>query len=222
MGLKKKHKQKVASEKASQDDPDNDRPRPELVRKRQNRQSTFKMGRTIGEKREHLETANERAAARKQDKKRQARRVIFTIVGFAGLVGALIFLCFFFVGSGEPAPITPVEEAPISAEPTIEIIDEDAAAGGKITNRMRSFVGQAERDFRDLNYKPVKAVVPSGSIREVDFYLDGYDGFIKLYIDRSTAVSVEDADRMIRYLADQGTNDFQYIDVRLAGRAYWK
>ena len=196
--------------------------RPELVRKRQNRQSTFKMGRTIGEKRERLETANERAAARKKDKKRQARRVVFTIIGFAGLAGVLIFLCFFFVGSGEPAPVVPTEEAPVSTEPTIEITDEDASSGSKITNRMRAFVGQAERDFRDLNYKPTKAVVPTGSIREVDFYLYGYTGFIKLYIDRGTAVSVEDADRMIRYLAGQGINDFQYIDVRLAGRAYWK
>ena len=180
------------------------------------------MGRTIGEKREKLETRNERNAARKQDKKRQARRIIFTILGFTALTGVLIFLCFFFVGSGEPAPVAPPAEEPVSTEPTIEIIDEDASAGSKITNRMRSYIGQAEQDFRDLGYKPIKAVVPSGAIREVDFYLDGHPGFIKTTIDRGTAVTVEDADRMLRYLAGQGINDFQYIDVRIAGKAFWK
>ena len=195
---------------------------PALVRRKMNRQSTFRMGRTIGEKREKLETRNERNAARKQDKKRQARRIIFTIIGFIALIGILIFLCFFFVGSGEPAPAPVVVEEPVSIEPTIEIIDEDASAGGHITNRMRSFIGQAEQDFRDLDYKPIKAVVPSGAIREVDFYLEGHPGFVKLYIDRDSAVSVEDADRMFRYLAGQGITEFHYIDVRIAGKAYWQ
>lgn len=179
------------------------------------------MGRTIGEKREKLETANERAAARKKDKKQKKRRVTFTIIGFAIFIGILVFLGFFFLGNGEPAPAeTPVEV--VTTEPTIEIIDEDAAAGGKITNRMRSYIGQAEQDFRDLGYTPAKAVVPTGSVREVDFYLSGQPGFIKMHIDRGTAVSVEDADRMLRYLTAQGTTNFQYIDVRLARKAYWK
>ncbi len=194
---------------------------PELARRRENRNSTFKMGRTIGEKREKLETKNERNLARKQDKKRKARRLGLTILGFVALVALLIFLAFFFVGSGEPMPINTADSA-TSAEPTIEIIDEDASAGGKITNRMTSYIAQAEQDFRDLGYTPVKAVIPTGSVREVDFYLDGYAGFIKTTIDRDTAVSVEDADRMLRYLTGQGTTEFTYIDVRLPGKAYWK
>lgn len=180
------------------------------------------MGRTIGEQRERLETKNERNAARKKDKKRQTRRIIFTVLGFAIFIAALLFICFFFAGSGEPAPVETPAEEPVSTEPTIEIIDEDASAGSGITNRMRSYIGQAEQDFRDLGYKPAKAVIPTGSIREVDFYLADHPGFIKLHIDRGTAVSVEDADRMLRYLAAQGTTEFQYIDVRLAGRAFWK
>ena len=198
-----------------------DQARPELARRKMNRQSTFRMGRTIGQQREKLETKNERNAARKQDKKRQRRRVIYTIIGFVLLIGTLIFLAFFFVGNGDPAPIeAPTEE--VTTEPTIEIVDEDASAGSHITNRMRSYIGQAEQDFRDLGYRPTKAVVPSGSIREVDFYLEGHPGFIKTTIDRGTAVTVEDADRMLRYLAGQGTTEFQYIDVRISGKAYWK
>ncbi len=180
------------------------------------------MGRTIGAERERLETKSERTAARKKDKKKKARRIGLTIFGFVALAAVLIFLCFLFVGSGEPAPISTQPEAEITANPTIEIVDEDASTGGHITNRMRSYVAQAEQDFRDVGLVPVKVVVPTGSVREVDFYLEGHTGFIKLHIDRDSAVSVEDAERMLRYLTSQGINDFQYIDVRIPGKAYWK
>ena len=118
----------------------------------------------------------------------------------------------------------PIEDSSDSTyEPTIEIIDEDASAtGGKITARMRQYIGQAEADFKDLGYTPIKAILPAGAIREVDFYLEGYSGFIKLIIDRPTAVSVEDADRMLRYLTSQGIAEFQYIDVRIDKQAYWR
>ena len=134
----------------------------------------------------------------------------------------LIVLCFIFVGNGEPTPAPEPVEEPVSAEPTIEIIDEDANTGKNITNRMRSYIGQAEGDFRDLGYQPTKVVVPTGSIRTIHFYLNGYNGYIKMTIDRGTAVSVEDTDRMLRYLAGQGINDFEYIDVRTTGKAFWK
>lgn len=194
---------------------------PKLANRRDNSRSSFKKGRTIGEQRERLETANERAAARKKDKKRQTLRVVFTILGFLALTIILVFLCFIFVNKEQ----TPLQEAQIetsSVNPTIEIVDEDTTAGGRITNRMKTYIGQAEGDFRDLGYTLVKAAIPINSIREVDFYLEGYPGFIKTVIDRNAAVSVEDADRMLRYLADQGITEFTYIDVRIDGKAFWK
>lgn len=223
MMVGKKGKQKALKKSRHGDrvQPESGVSEPKLARRYQNRETAFKMGRTIGEKRERLQTANERAAARAKGKKRQARRVTWTILGFVGLVAVLVFICFFFVGNKEPVKIIEPQEV-VVAEPTVEIIDEDAAAGGNITNRMRSYVGQAEQDFRDLEYRPVKVVVPSGTVREVDFYLEGVPGYVKLHIDRGTAVSVEDADRMIRYLAGQGINEYQYIDVRIGGKAYWK
>lgn len=197
---------------------------PKLIKRSMNRKSTIRSGRTIGEQRERLETANERAAARKKDKKKAARRVIFTFIGFAALIAILAYLGINFLWQNEPAPISDPNYAPTNGfQPTIDIIDEDAsAAEGKITSRMTAYIGQLERDFRDLGYTPVKAVIPSGAIREVDFYLDGYPGFIKTTIDRGSAVTAEDAHRLIRYLAEQGITDFQYLDVRLPGRAYWK
>ncbi len=194
---------------------------PELVNRRKNRKSTIKMGRTIGEQREKLETANERAAARKKDKRKSRARIIIVTIVFLVVIIVLVSLYFIFIKK-EEAPITIDTITATSYEPTIEIIDEDSqSTGGKITSRMRGYIGQAEADFKDLGYQPVKAILPSGSIREVDFYLQDYAGFIKTSVDRGSAVSVEDADRMLRYLKEKGITDFKYIDVRIEGKAYW-
>lgn len=198
---------------------------PKLAKRSLNRKSTIMSGRTIGEKRERLQTANERAAARKKDKKKAARRVMFTIIGFLVAIGILVFFGWHFLNREQESIPTAIIDEPVSTEyqPTIEIIDEDAtAAEGKISSRMTTYIGQVERDLRDLGYQPVKAVIPSGSIREVNLYLDGYPGFVKMTIDRGSAVSAEDTDRLIRYLSGQGITEFQYLDVRLPGRAYWK
>ncbi len=218
MGIIKKKKQ---TQQPSAPTPDAAPAPPTLARRSANRHSTMRSGRTIGEQREHLETANERMAARQKDKRRQHARVFFVSIGFILLVVAIVVVYFeFFHEKDQSRSDTAVEN--ITYKPTVEVIDEDAAAGSGITSRMSEYIGQAEVDYRSLGYTPVKAVVPSGAIREVDFYLDGYPGYIKMYIDRPTAVSVEDADRMLRYLAGQGITDFQYIDVRIPYKGYWK
>ncbi len=214
MGLFKKKSDPAATPAPAESAP------PTLARRSAHKHSTIKSGRTIGEQRERLETANERLAARQKDKRRQRWRVAIVSAGFIllALAGGIVYFEFFYE-DGEPQPTT-VEE--ITYTPTVEVIDEDATATSGITSRMSEYIGQAEVDYRSLGYTPVKAVIPSGAIREVDFYLDGHPGYIKMHIDRPTAVSVEDADRMLRYLADQGTTEFQYIDVRIPYKAYWK
>lgn len=186
----------------------------------------LRSGRVIGERREKLETASERTAAHKKIKRQQFSRVFFTVLGFAA-VAVLLFIIGNFIVSGADEKPAPVVSAALPYEPTIEIIDEDAGANSFISSRMKDYIGQAEFDFRALGYVPVKAVLPAGAIREVDFYLDGYPGYIKMILDRPTATSVEDADRMIRYLASHDIETWQYIDVRIEGgdngnQAYWK
>lgn len=194
---------------------------PVLARRSAHKHSTLKSGRTIGEQRERLETANEREQARQKLKRKNRARVAFVTAGFVALAGILVAVYFMFFYEPRHEETTVVEEPAYT--PTIEIVDEDSvASGGRITGRMRDYIGQAEVDYRALGYQPVKAVIPVGAIREVDFYLDGYSGYIKMFIDRDTAVSVEDADRMLRYLAGQGTTEYQYIDVRIPYRGYWK
>ena len=191
---------------------------PKLVRRRENKQSSFLAGRTIGEKREKLQTANERAAARKKDKRKKTWRVLVTIIVFLCLIGVLVSLFLAFARNEYDSN----NEEIILYEPTITIIDEDASSGGQITTRMREYIGQVESDLREFNLRPTKAVIPSGTIREVRIYLDGYTGFIKMLVDRSAGVSAEDVSRMLRYLSEIGVEDFEYIDVRIDGKAYWK
>ena len=194
---------------------------PKLARRKLNRESTLKSGRTIAEKREKLEKASERAEAHKKIKQRQIGRMVLTTMGFLAIAAGLIYIATFFVNNPDVNPTVATTVA--SFEPTIEIIDEDATATGhQISARMKEYIGMLESDLRELGYTPRKAVIPTGSIREVDFYLENYDGYLKTIIDRGTGVTAEDADRMLRYLASIDVTDFQYIDLRIDGKAYWK
>lgn len=193
---------------------------PKLARRRLNKRSTLKSGRTIGERRERLETASERLAARNKVKKRQGVRVAITVIGFIVVIIAGVFLITNFIRQKETheadTATTVVEK---NYTPTIEVVDEN---GGGITTRMSEYIGQAENDFREKGLIITRAVIPAGAIREVDFYLDGVTGFIKATIDRGAGVTAEDAERMLRYLTSINVSDFTYIDVRIDGKAYWK
>ncbi len=193
---------------------------PKLVSRREHKKSTFRQGRTIGAKRERLETANERAAARKKDKYKKTLRVTTSIILFAIFIIVLAVFIVTFVSRGESSPVAQYIPA---YEPTIEIIDESSSSNSdKITSRMKEYIGQAETSFKEKGYTLVKAIIPQGSIREVDFYLEGHKGYFKAITDREAGVTVEDADRMLRYLASQGITEFEYIDLRTDGRAFWR
>ena len=227
MELRKKHGRVASSKGGGRENlsggRDDDRTHPELARRHENRKSTIKSGRTIGETRERLETKNERAAARKKDKRQHFVRVVSVSLGFVILVIVLIVLAISFIRQESALDPVPAPEVITSAEPTIEIVDASASAtGGKITSRMRGYIGLLESDLRSYGYRPTQAVIPVDSIREVDIRLDGFQGYIKTTIDRGAGVTAEDIDRMIRYLEGQGITNFEYIDVRLSGRAFWK
>lgn len=198
-----------------------EKPRPELARRKLNQKSSLKIGRTIGERRERLETANERAAARKKDKHKKILRVVFTIIGFIIIALILVGLYFGFHSANDYIATINSDDSP--EIPKIEIVDEDSAStDGHLSSRMTEYIDQIVADFRELGLIATKAVIPTGTIREVNFYIEGYTGFIKTTIDRGAGVTTEDAERMLRYLSDQDVTDFEYIDVRIDGKAYWK
>ena len=185
------------------------------------RKSTLKTGRTLSAKRERLETSSERIATRQKLRRKERARVFTTIASFSAVAVVIICLGVFLRSSSSSKQTPDADQVTVIYKPTIEVVDENT--GGSITDRMSQYIGQAEVDLREYGFIPTKAVIPAGAIREVDLYLDGHSGFIKMTLDRDTAVSAEDALRMINYLeAELGVTDYQYIDVRLPGQAYWK
>lgn len=195
---------------------------PKLARRKENRRSVVKSGRTIAGRREQLEKASERAAAHDKIRKKQTFRLIITILGFVLIIAAIISFGV-SLSKKEDSADTDSSTVNVIYKPTIEIIDEDAVSDKvTITSRIKDYVGQAEVDFRALGLVPTKAVIPAGSIREVDFYFEDKPGYIKTIVDRDTAVSAEDAKRMFNYLDTHGIAEFEYIDVRIEGKAYWK
>lgn len=186
------------------------------------KKSAYKSGRVIGESRERPESSIEREKMHKKLHRQQISRIIVVIFIFTLIGVGLFFIGTLFVGHREDQPISSTTVyLPLS--PTIPIEDQDAGGSSEhITTRMKEYIGQLEADLRELGYSPSRAVLPTGAIREIDFYLDGYSGYIKTTIDRGAGVTAEDTDRMVRYLAAQGITDFEYIDVRIDGKAYWK
>lgn len=183
----------------------------------------MRMGRTIAERREQLETSSERLKAREKTKRKKTMRLSLTIVWFFVFLAFILYVLLNLIKIEGNDDNSNIEVVTVPYPITVDVIDEDGFfIDGKITSRMKEYIGQAENDFRDLGYTPTKVVIPTGSIREVDFYLEGYTGYVKLTIDRGSAVSVEDADRMIRYLASVGVYYFEYVDVRVEERGYWK
>lgn len=176
----------------------------------------MRSGRIIAGEREKVKSDSERERVRKRAKVRQR----WSVVAIVAIIGLFVWLIW--LGVGQVIKIMTAEPAVVDSgyEPTVEIIDEDGRE--KISGRVKEYVGQIEVDFQDLDYKVTKVVLPTGMAREVDVYLEGYDFYIKVDIDRGTAVSVEDADRMMRYLEENNIGGITYIDVRTLGRGYYK
>ncbi len=194
---------------------------PELVSRRLHKQSEVKIGRTISEKRERMETSLERTKEWKKGKRKKTVRVLFVILGFGIVFGIIARYMGTLVSEKVEGGNNWTGTTTLSDKPTVEVVDL-AAGEHKITSRMNEFIVQAEQDFKDLGYKPIRVEIPAGSIRQVNFILDGITGYIKMTTDRDAAVSVEDADRMIRYLSGKEITTFEYIDVRVEEKGYWK
>ena len=195
---------------------------PKLARRKENRRSTLKTGRTISGRREPLEKAADRAAAHEKIHRKQVFRLAVTAAGFMLAIAAIVVVGLGLSRRESETSATDQPAASVTYKPTIEIIDEDATIGSSISNRIKDYVGQAEVDFRTLGLVPIRAVIPTGAIREIDFYLEDKSGFIKTVLDRGTGVTAEDAKRMLDYLDSKGVTEFEYIDVRIEGKAYWK
>ena len=192
---------------------------PKLVSRRLNKQANVKIGRTISEKRERMETSSERLENWKKGKRKKTVRVLFVILGFVAVFGIIAR----YMGTLVAEKTGEAEQGNVilPEKPNVPVMDL-AAGNHKITSRMNEFIVQAEQDFKELGYQLERVEIPVGSIRQMNFFVKDVAGYIKMTTDRGAAVSVEDADRMIRYLAGQGISQSEYIDVRVEEKGYWK
>ena len=194
---------------------------PKLVSRRLNKQANVKIGRTISEKRERMETSSERMENWKKGKRKKTVRVLFVILGFVVVFGIIARYMGALVAENANNYEIEKGNTNLPDKPGVPVIDL-AAGEHKITSRMNEFIVQAEREFKELGYQLERVEIPAGSIRQMNFFVKDNFGYIKMTTDRGAAVSVEDADRMIRYLTDKGISEFEYIDVRVEEKGYWK
>lgn len=176
----------------------------------------MKIGKTIVSEREKVVSESERMIARKkaERQKKLSIAIFFAVLALVLMVIAGLVINFANERKKNEIP----EHIGKEYKPTVEIVDEDGS--GYITDKIKSTVGMLEEDFQEFGYRVVRAIVPAGTTREVDVYIDGMETYFKIHVDRSTSESVEDAVRMIRYL-DEKDIKVSYVDVRIAGRAYY-
>ena len=173
----------------------------------------MKRGQTIVAARERIQSESERMLARKKAQ----RKKIFTVVALGLMLVILILLAVMMAQSwlkqSDQAVAVP------SYEPTVPIVDENGLE--QIPERVREYAGRVERDLAELGYVLERVTLPSGKSRELYLHLAGRETYVKVSLDRGTAVTAEDVDRGLRYLDAQGLVP-GYLDVRVERRAYYK
>lgn len=177
----------------------------------------MRRGRTIVAEREQAESESERMQARRRTRrKKNTAAVIVLLMGAVLALSAYLGIEQLSKKRNEGLLGGRSDDVRIEAQ----VVDEDNR--GQISTRVREYIAQLEGDFRDLGYVVSKVTLPTGASREIYVDIDGWEGmFIKVNIDRETAVSAEDAARMLRYLAEHDLHP-GYVDVRVVGRAYYK
>ena len=173
----------------------------------------MKVGQTIAEKRERLQSESERLRAREQVKKKQTVSTTLFVVAVLALFGVIVFSAKQFLDR----PVVE-ETTKVSYEPKVKITDE---SGAGISERTKEFVGKLEADLGEKAYTVSAAAVPAGKSREVDVHLQGIDYYFKVNIDRDAAETAEDIARMVGYLEEKGEEP-GYVDVRVERKAYYK
>lgn len=110
------------------------------------------------------------------------------------------------------------------ASPTVSVVDESGAVvqqGAAIaSSRLLSFVGRAVALAAENGVLVTRVEIPSGSMRQVYLHGEGTP-IIRMTIDRGVEYQIADMKRALAFFTAQGQMP-QYVDVRTAGRAFYK
>lgn len=146
---------------------------------------------------------------------RRALALVLVLVFVAAAVYLVVFLVGSLRGGGD------VSDG-YSLVPKVEIVDEGRKG---VSDRTREWVAKLERELGEYGVRVTRAVVPAGLVREIDIYVADDDvvaWYFKMNVDRSPAVSAEDAVRVLRYVRDKKVAVSNYVDLRVERRAYYK
>ena len=183
-------------------------------RERRGELPQMKLGQTIVAERERVESDSERMRARKAQRRKRGAAVVIGVL-MVVILGVLLWL-----GArqllDQPQDLVEVAE---TYEIQAEIVDEDNT--GRISERVRGYIGQLEQDLTDLGYKVTRVTLPTGTSRELYVDLEGVEWFFKVTTDRDAAMTAEDMERMVRYLRERDLKP-AYVDVRVEGKAFYK
>lgn len=110
------------------------------------------------------------------------------------------------------------------ANPSVAITDDSGttvASGQATSSGFLSFIGQLEAKLAKSGLALQRVVIPRGAIRYADLYLQGRTYPFLVQIDRDAASQTADILASVSYV-DANKITPQYVDVRVAGKMYWK
>ena len=175
----------------------------------------YRVGKTIAGATNNARKRNlEHIAARKKQQRKNALIVLCILII---LVSVGIVAGNYIAQKAAEREAALTEKNPL--EPTVAIVDENV--GDNISSRTKVFVARLEADAKDYNLKIDHVVLPFQKAREILVYFDGRKEYYKMTSERGSAVQVEDAERMMRYLDGKALAP-EYVDLRVEGRAYYK
>ena len=175
----------------------------------------YRVGKTIAGATNNARKRNlEHIAARKKQQRKNAL-IILSVLIIIVSVGIVVANYISQKQSEREAELA--KENPV--EPTVAIVDENV--GNNISSRTKVFVARLEADAKEKNLKVDHVVLPFQKAREILVYFDGRKEYYKMTSERGSAVQIEDAERMMRYLDGKGLMP-EYVDLRVEGKAYYK
>ncbi len=109
--------------------------------------------------------------------------------------------------------------------PAVGVVDETGiqTVDNKVlaSDRFLGFIGRTVSQLQTQGFTASKVVLPASTARQLQVSIEGLPYPIKFSIDRSAGEQAEDAARAIRYLDGRGIVP-EHLDVRVAGKAYYK
>ncbi len=111
-------------------------------------------------------------------------------------------------------------------EPAVVVDDQSGitldGSNAVASGRFITFLGQLVSHVNEGGVGRVaKVIIPAGTTRQVDIQLEQRQYLIKTHIDRAPMAQAHDVIKAVQYIEGRGGTP-EYIDVRVAGKAFYR